>query len=88
VAGTLGLKPTAVEVVLEQLMSALERWLAASDEDVLTEVRGRDALRGEKVRWAGGHGQAAGIDGEGRLLVLVGKDRVALEAGEVHLVRS
>ena len=52
---------------------------------VLDAVRARDALRGHAVRWAGGEGEAAGIDGDGRLVVRTTEGVVALEAGEVHL---
>jgi BirA family transcriptional regulator, biotin operon repressor / biotin---[acetyl-CoA-carboxylase] ligase len=45
-------------------------------------------LRGHEVRWAGGRGRAAGIDGAGRLVVeLPEGGRTALNAGEVHLER-
>jgi len=88
IAGTLGLGPEAIEPTLERLLGALERRLAASEPDLLEEVRTRDALRGEPVRWSGGEGRGAGIDDRGRLLVETGDDgRVALDAGEVHLRR-
>jgi BirA family biotin operon repressor/biotin-[acetyl-CoA-carboxylase] ligase len=85
-AGTMGLEPEAVEPTLERLLDRLERWLEASPEQVLEALRGRDALAGREVRWAGGAGEAAGIDGEGRLVVLTEGGRTALDAGEVHLV--
>jgi BirA family biotin operon repressor/biotin-[acetyl-CoA-carboxylase] ligase len=88
IAGTLGLAPTEVEPTLERFLEALGVWIAATPEDVLQAVRARDALRGQPVRWAGGQGEAAGLDGEGRLLVMTEQGQVALEAGEVHLVRS
>ncbi|MCW3003822.1 MAG: biotin--[acetyl-CoA-carboxylase] ligase, partial [Conexibacter sp.] len=48
----------------------------------------RDALAGHAVAWAGGTGTAAGIDGEGRLIVaLADGGQTALDAGEVHLGR-
>lgn len=85
-AGTLGLGADAIEPTLARLLAALERWLAASPEDVLEAVRARDALLDREVRWAGGSGRAAGIDGDGRLVVVTGGgERVALDAGEVHL---
>jgi hypothetical protein len=40
------------------------------------------------VRWAEGEGEAAGIDGEGRLIVVTADGQVGLEAGEVHLVAT
>jgi BirA family biotin operon repressor/biotin-[acetyl-CoA-carboxylase] ligase len=88
VAGGLGLEPSAVEPMLEQLLERLGSWLAVSDGEVLEAVRSRDALRGQIVRWAGGQGEAAGIDDRGRLLVTTDEGVSALEAGEVHLVRS
>ena len=87
-AGTLGLGPEAVEPALGRLMETLDQWIAAPAERVLEAVRARDALRGQAVRWAGGQGQAAGIDGDGRLIVVSDRGQVALDAGEVHLVRS
>lgn len=87
-AGGLGLEPAALEPTLERLMEELGRWVEASEDEVLEAVRGRDALRGQVVRWADGQGEAAGIDAEGRLVVASGGERLALQAGEVHLVRS
>jgi BirA family biotin operon repressor/biotin-[acetyl-CoA-carboxylase] ligase len=84
-AGSLGLEPDALETVLENLLGALERWLCADAESVLDAVRARDALAGASVRWAGGAGEGAGIDAQGRLLVRTGAGVVALDAGEVHL---
>ena len=87
-AGTLGLEPADVEPTLERLLAALERTLALDDAALLATFRARDALRGHEVRWANGRGRAAGIDGEGRLVVeLAGGGRTALSAGEVHLQR-
>lgn len=86
-AGTLGLDPTAIEPVLARWLSSLERWREPPDEHVLAALRGRDALRGREIAWDAGSGVAAGIDGEGRLLVDTGSGRVALDAGEVHLRR-
>jgi BirA family biotin operon repressor/biotin-[acetyl-CoA-carboxylase] ligase len=87
-AGTLGLGPADVEVVLRHLRVALEHWLDASTERVLDAFRARDALRGNHVSWNGGQGVAAGLDDGGRLLVDIGSgDLTALDAGEVHLGR-
>src|SRR5437764_286581 len=66
-AGTLGLGPEAIEPTLGRLLERLEHWIAARAEQVLKAVRARDALRGQQVQWADGEGQAAGIDGDGRL---------------------
>jgi BirA family biotin operon repressor/biotin-[acetyl-CoA-carboxylase] ligase len=88
-AGTLGLSPADLEPTLDRLLAALERALALDAPALLDAYRARDALRGREVRWANGRGRAAGIDGEGRLLVeLPEGGRTALNAGEVHLERS
>ena len=87
-AGTLGLAPADLEPTLERLLAAIERTIALDPATLLDAYRARDALRGRDVRWATGHGRAAGIDGEGRLIVeLAGGGRTALGAGEVHLER-
>ncbi len=83
---TLGLEPEAIEGVLGRLLDALERWLTASPQAVLAEVRRRDTLRGRQVRWAGGEGRGEGIDDQGRLVVLTAGGAQVLEAGEVHLM--
>jgi BirA family transcriptional regulator, biotin operon repressor / biotin---[acetyl-CoA-carboxylase] ligase len=85
VAGTLGLGFEAVEPLLERLLGALERWLAAPPSVVLEAYRARDRLRGHAVEWEAGHGIATGIDDDGRLLVETVDGPVALGAGEVHL---
>ncbi len=85
-AGTLGLDPEAIEPTLERLLESLERWITASPEAVLDAFRARDALRGRAVRWAGGEGRGAGVDGEGRLVVETAQGTATLEAGEVHLL--
>jgi BirA family biotin operon repressor/biotin-[acetyl-CoA-carboxylase] ligase len=86
-AGTLGRAPDEVELVLAELLVALTRWLPAPADQMLDAVRGRDALLGEHVRWAHGAGRGAGIDAEGRLLVVTDAGaQVQLDAGEVHLV--
>jgi BirA family transcriptional regulator, biotin operon repressor / biotin---[acetyl-CoA-carboxylase] ligase len=88
IAATLGLEPQALGPALEQLLGALGHWITAPAEAVLEVVRARDALRGHTVRWAGGQGEAVGVDEDGRLLVASDHGQVALDAGEVHLVRS
>jgi BirA family transcriptional regulator, biotin operon repressor / biotin---[acetyl-CoA-carboxylase] ligase len=85
-AGTLGLEPDAIEPVLAALLGRLEDWLVAPADRVVAAVRERDALLGRPVRWAGGHGTGAGVDGEARLLVATDMGTVALDAGEVHLL--
>lgn len=84
-AGTMGLEPDAIEPTLDRLLDALDEWIAASPAAVLERLRARDALLDRPVRWGGGEGTAAGIDGDGRLVVLSGGKRVALDAGEIHL---
>jgi BirA family biotin operon repressor/biotin-[acetyl-CoA-carboxylase] ligase len=87
-AGALGLSAAAVEPVLAELLVALDRWLAASDEAVVTAFTERDGLRDQDVRWSGGEGRAVGVDERGHLLVRApdGRRRV-LSAGEVHLLK-
>jgi BirA family biotin operon repressor/biotin-[acetyl-CoA-carboxylase] ligase len=87
-AGTLGLDVDAIEPMLEQLLVNLERWLAATESEVLDAVRSRDALLDRLVRWTGGAGRGAGIDGDGRLVVATDDGHISLEAGEVHLERN
>jgi BirA family biotin operon repressor/biotin-[acetyl-CoA-carboxylase] ligase len=87
-AGTLGLELGDVEPTLERLLETLDHWTAAQPQQVLEAFRSRDGLAGHQVRWAGGEGQAAGVDSDGRLLVSTASGEVALEAGEVHLVRA
>ena len=78
---------TTVEAVLVEVLGSLGRWLAAPGAEVLAAWRVRDALRGESVRWANGSGVAVGVDETGALLVDTAGGRVALPAGEVHLLR-
>ena len=87
-AGTLGLPASELEPTLARVLDALERALALDAGALLERVRARDALRGHDIAWASGSGRAAGIDGEGRLIVeLAGGGRTALASGEVHLLR-
>ncbi len=79
---------TTAEAVLASLLARLDARLRSPMDEILTEWRRRDALLGREVRWDGGEGTAAGIDGDGSLLVDTGDGRVALRAGEVHLRRS
>ncbi len=88
-AATLGLGPAQRDTVLGLLLEQLERALALGAGDLLDAWRARDVLLGREVRWAGGVGTAAGVDGSGRLVVeLHGGGRTALDAGEVHLARG
>lgn len=84
-AAGLGRSRSEIEPTLARLLKALERWIAAPPETVLTALRERDALVGRHVRWQGGEGKAAGVDEDGRLVVAVNGGQVALQAGEVHL---
>jgi BirA family biotin operon repressor/biotin-[acetyl-CoA-carboxylase] ligase len=87
-AGTLGLTPADVEPTLARLLEALDRALALDATALLDAYRARDALYGSEITWTGGSGRAAGIDGEGRLVVETADGgRTALSAGEVHLLR-
>jgi BirA family biotin operon repressor/biotin-[acetyl-CoA-carboxylase] ligase len=78
---------TTPEDLLPGLLRSLEDWLAAPPQGVLEAWRERDALRGERVRWADGEGVADGIDDSGALVVQTGNGPVTLDAGEVHLLR-
>ena len=89
-AVTLGKPPAQIEPTLARLLTALARRLAEPPENILDAYRARDALRGRELTWSGGgRGRAAGIDGEGRLVVALadggGRAHAALDAGEVHL---
>ena len=85
-AAGLGLDPADVEPVLAALLAALERRFAQDPAEILGAYRERDALLGRDVHWQHGAGTAAGVDGEGRLLVERSDgERVALDAGEIHL---
>jgi BirA family transcriptional regulator, biotin operon repressor / biotin---[acetyl-CoA-carboxylase] ligase len=76
-----------VEPVLEAILDALERRLADKPPAILAAWRERDVLHGSRVRWTNGEGIAAGLDESGSLLVDTDSGRVALDAGEVHLLR-
>lgn len=85
-AGSLELEPHDVEPTLERLLAGLDRWLGATDADVLAALRARDALAGREIAWSGGSGVARGIDDEGALVVeRADGTTTALDAGEVHL---
>jgi BirA family transcriptional regulator, biotin operon repressor / biotin---[acetyl-CoA-carboxylase] ligase len=84
-AGSLRRAPEDIGPTLCRLLEGLARWVVAPPGAVLDALRGRDALLGTRVRWPGGEGQAAGIDDEGRLILITDGGQVTLEAGEVHL---
>jgi BirA family transcriptional regulator, biotin operon repressor / biotin---[acetyl-CoA-carboxylase] ligase len=75
------------ERVHAAVLESLDEWLSAKPGDVLAAWRERDVLLGSNVRWNGGEGKAAGLDDSGALLVETREGRVALDAGEVHLLR-
>jgi BirA family transcriptional regulator, biotin operon repressor / biotin---[acetyl-CoA-carboxylase] ligase len=72
---------TAAEVLSRHLVD----WIGADQATVLAAWRTRDALRGREVSWDGGSGIAEGIEDSGDLVVVAGRDRLVLGAGEVHL---
>ena len=85
VAGSLGRTQEDLEPTLAELLEALEHRLAQAPGEVVTALRGRDALRDRAVRWASGEGVAEGIDDSGALRVRTAAGVVALDSGEVHL---
>ena len=86
-ATTLGMAPADIPAMRERLLREIETALALDDATLLAAYRELDALRGRPIRWARGAGVAAGIDGDGRLIVeLEDGGRTELDAGEVHLL--
>lgn len=86
-ATTLGLP--SPDVALEPLLTALDRWLAADQAEILAAWRERDALAGSPVRWQDGKGTARGVDDTGSLLVETPTGEIlSLGAGEVHLSQN
>jgi BirA family biotin operon repressor/biotin-[acetyl-CoA-carboxylase] ligase len=75
------------EEMLGSLLAGLDRWLETPAPEVLAAWRSLDALLGAEVRWAGESGRAAGVNEAGALLIDTASGRVALDAGEVHLLR-
>jgi BirA family biotin operon repressor/biotin-[acetyl-CoA-carboxylase] ligase len=85
-AATLGLTAGDLPDVLGRLLGELHTALALDGAALLAVYRSLDGLRGRPITWAGGSGVAAGVDGDGRLVVeLTAGGRTALDAGEVHL---
>lgn len=80
-----------VEEALDALCEGLGRWAEAPGDRVIAEFGARDALAGETVRWQGGaaepgDGIAAGVDGDGNLIVVTrAGERLALGSGEISL---
>ena len=90
---TLGFSAEEIEPTLRRLLGALEQRLAEDGGATLEAWRARDALHGREITWGTGdvgaqlrRGRAEGIDGTGRLVVVLADGaRTALDAGEVHL---
>ena len=78
-------EPCSRDALLEALLEALGARLDQDGERVLEDWRGRDALLGRRIAWAGGEGTAAGVDRSGALVVETAAGLVSLDAGEVHL---
>jgi BirA family transcriptional regulator, biotin operon repressor / biotin---[acetyl-CoA-carboxylase] ligase len=92
-AGTMALAPGDVETVLQRLLSALERNIAASEQQILEALGARDYLRGKRITWETADGTlagiAAGIDAAGGLRAEMPDGSIALlDAGEVHIGSS
>jgi BirA family biotin operon repressor/biotin-[acetyl-CoA-carboxylase] ligase len=78
--------PPGPSTAAAELNRQLAHWVYADHDEVLSEWRRRDGLRGREVAWEDGSGVADGIDDRGNLVVVVpGGDRVSLGAGEVSL---
>jgi BirA family biotin operon repressor/biotin-[acetyl-CoA-carboxylase] ligase len=78
--------PPTSSTAAKVLSRHLDHWVWAGEEEVLSEWRRRDGLRGREVAWEDGSGVADGIDDCGNLIVAVaGGSRVSLGAGEVQL---
>jgi BirA family biotin operon repressor/biotin-[acetyl-CoA-carboxylase] ligase len=84
---TLAGADTTVPAAREAVLAALDHWIEAAPDDVLSAWRARDALRGSPVSWSAGSGTAAGITDSGALIVETENGPVELDAGEVHLER-
>ncbi|MFO1535569.1 MAG: biotin--[acetyl-CoA-carboxylase] ligase [Thermoplasmatota archaeon] len=72
------------------LLHNVDKWVAKlkdrQDGEVLEAFRARDALKGKTVRVGDLEGTAAGIDGQGRLLVQTAKGQKAVQSGTVTLL--
>lgn len=87
-AGTLGRKKADIAAFRDELLEHLSAALDLDAPDLLDRWSERDMLIGHRVEWNGGTGIAAGIDGNGRLLVELDTRQIALDSGEVSLVLS
>jgi len=86
IAGTLGRDESEIDATLTELLGRLEQRLVEEQATTLTQLRERDALLGRAVQWDGGHGEGAGIDDGGGLIVrLDDGTTTTLNAGEVTL---
>ena len=80
-------RPQEGWAVLDALLMALSERIAQPAPSVLAAWGERDALLNKQIRWEPkGAGTAAGVDESGALLVDTEDGRVALDAGEVHLL--
>ncbi len=87
-ATTLGRSEEELEPTLRELLDHLQDVLALPTAELLDAYRARDTLLGREIHWNGGSGIGDGIDGAGRLVVLLeGGGHTALDAGEVHIGR-
>lgn len=84
------------QTLLEDLLRRLDEWLqrlvSGQRGAILAAFRKRDALAGNRITWAADSemrsGEAAGIDDEGNLLVVIDSETRTIRAGEVHLERD
>lgn len=95
-AASLGRPSGEIELLLAELLQALQRRLSEPPRTVLDAWRTRDALHGREILWEASDptgsgmrrqsGRAEGIDELGRLLVALDDGaHTTLNAGEVHL---
>jgi BirA family biotin operon repressor/biotin-[acetyl-CoA-carboxylase] ligase len=89
-----GVAPVEADAVVARYLTALRGHLARTPEELRDRVTARLSTRGRTVRIGLPDGSiltgwAAGIDGEGRLVVdVAGRGKVAVAAGDVVHVRS
>jgi len=83
---------TALGRVAPAMFDALRRFDRAGFADFAARYAGRDVLRGRRVAGAGAEGEiegvAAGVDGDGALLVATASGTVAVQSGEWRLARA
>jgi BirA family transcriptional regulator, biotin operon repressor / biotin---[acetyl-CoA-carboxylase] ligase len=88
-----GGSPADRERALELLLARMAARIGGERSEVLSAFRERDALYGKRIAWEAEprklEGEAHGIDEEGRLVVFDDAgEQLALDAGEVHLIRE